>query len=290
MTPAFFAFGEELDKEEGFGSVSSLRFTGHERDRYEEGAVDAWEDDLDYMHARYHSPVWGRFVSVDPAGSADKREPQSWNRYSYVRNNPVRFVDPDGRVLETAWDALNVGLGAASLADNVGKGNYGAAALDGVGLAWDAVATAVPFLPGGASSFLKTRRLTLVRRLAENAARGRAFERAVLDTLGAAKNNLKVTKINGRVTTIPDILGGPLGVTDIKDVKKASLTKQLDSQLAAAETLEAPFNLILSTRTQTVSVPLQQQIRETGGRILIFDSSTDTLTEAVLRGNRIVRP
>ncbi len=54
--------------------------------------------DLDYMHARFHSPVTGRFLSVDPEeGSADLRLPQSWNRYSYVTNNPVNYTDPTGR-------------------------------------------------------------------------------------------------------------------------------------------------------------------------------------------------
>jgi RHS repeat-associated protein len=52
--------------------------------------------DLDYMHARFNSPLTGRFLSVDPAGARPNR-PQSWNRYSYVRGNPLTYVDPDGR-------------------------------------------------------------------------------------------------------------------------------------------------------------------------------------------------
>jgi len=47
------------------------------------------------MHQRYYSPVLGRFVSVDPvAGRAANS--QSWNRYSYVENSPLHFVDLDG--------------------------------------------------------------------------------------------------------------------------------------------------------------------------------------------------
>lgn len=36
------------------------------------------------------------FLSVDPIYSSDLRFPQSWNKYSYVMNNPLKFVDPTG--------------------------------------------------------------------------------------------------------------------------------------------------------------------------------------------------
>lgn len=43
------------------------------------------------------SPV-GRFTSPDePFADQHERDPQSWNMYAYVRNNPLRFVDADGR-------------------------------------------------------------------------------------------------------------------------------------------------------------------------------------------------
>lgn len=51
---------------------------------------------LDYMHARYYSAHLGRFVSVDPSGAAARTLPQSWNRYAFNLNNPLRLVDPDG--------------------------------------------------------------------------------------------------------------------------------------------------------------------------------------------------
>jgi len=38
----------------------------------------------------------GRFLSVDPV-LGDPHNPQSWNRYTYARNNPIRYTDPDGR-------------------------------------------------------------------------------------------------------------------------------------------------------------------------------------------------
>ncbi|MEM7482129.1 MAG: RHS repeat-associated core domain-containing protein [Acidobacteriota bacterium] len=84
--------------------AEELQFTGHERDA--NGPV---EGDLDYMHARYYSPLFGRFLSVDPVAGSPLA-PQSWNRFAYARNNPVRLVDPDGREVAVAAISADLGL------------------------------------------------------------------------------------------------------------------------------------------------------------------------------------
>jgi RHS repeat-associated protein len=62
--------------------------TGKERDA---------ETGLDYFLARYYSGPQGRFTSPDPTMlSVNTLNPQTWNRYSYVLNNPLRYVDPLG--------------------------------------------------------------------------------------------------------------------------------------------------------------------------------------------------
>jgi hypothetical protein len=48
------------------------------------------------MDARYYTPTLGRFLSLGP-GAYDLERPQSWNRYAYVLNKPLRDTDPDGR-------------------------------------------------------------------------------------------------------------------------------------------------------------------------------------------------
>ena len=64
------------------------KFTSKERDP---------ESGLDNFGARYNSSSMGRFMTPDPLlNSGRPWEPQSWNRYSYVENNPLRFVDPKG--------------------------------------------------------------------------------------------------------------------------------------------------------------------------------------------------
>ncbi|NMM42158.1 RHS repeat-associated core domain-containing protein [Pseudoalteromonas arctica] len=47
------------------------------------------------MQARYYDPVIGRFYSNDPVGFTG--DITSFNRYSYVGNNPYKYTDPDGR-------------------------------------------------------------------------------------------------------------------------------------------------------------------------------------------------
>ena len=72
------------------GATDNLpqKFTGKERDA---------ETGLDYFGARYYGGAMGRFTTPDPLmASAEASDPQTWNRYSYALNNPLKFVDPDG--------------------------------------------------------------------------------------------------------------------------------------------------------------------------------------------------
>jgi RHS repeat-associated protein len=70
-------------------SGNNYKFTGKERDS---------ESGLDYFGARHMGSSLGRFMSVDPSSvSIDKFNPQSWNRYSYTYNNPLKYVDQNGK-------------------------------------------------------------------------------------------------------------------------------------------------------------------------------------------------
>jgi RHS repeat-associated protein len=64
------------------------KYTGKERDE---------ETSLDYFGARYFASVQGRFTGVDPLLQSGRPSlPQTWNRYSYVLNNPLKYIDPTG--------------------------------------------------------------------------------------------------------------------------------------------------------------------------------------------------
>jgi hypothetical protein len=56
----YFPFGEEIQAP----AALDLRFTGHERDFLE---TKSTADDIDYMMARFCSPLTGRFLSIDPS-------------------------------------------------------------------------------------------------------------------------------------------------------------------------------------------------------------------------------
>ena len=69
-------------------TVNHYKFTGKERDA---------ESGLDDFGARYFSSAAGRFMSPDPPLlDQNPGNPQSWNLYSYVRNNPMNSTDPTG--------------------------------------------------------------------------------------------------------------------------------------------------------------------------------------------------
>jgi RHS repeat-associated protein len=92
-------FGEELNA--GVGNRSAAlkyalagqdnlrkRFTGYEKDI---------ETGLDFAEARYYNNSHGRFTAVDPLLLSGKlANPQTFNRYPYVLNNPLIFTDKTG--------------------------------------------------------------------------------------------------------------------------------------------------------------------------------------------------
>jgi len=86
------------------------------------------------------------------------------NLYGFARNDSLNYYDVSGLAIETAWDAFNVGTGAVSFGCNVAAGNVIGALVDGVGLVYDATATAVPGLPGGAQTVIQVYRSSKLAR------------------------------------------------------------------------------------------------------------------------------
>ena len=72
-------------------------------------------------------------MGIDPVG-VDENNVHSHNRYAYANNNPYKFVDPDGRYADLAIEVVSIGAGIYSFDSNLAQGNYGDAAIDGVGV------------------------------------------------------------------------------------------------------------------------------------------------------------
>ncbi len=88
---AYKPFGERLNldkygNETKKAAFTNRGFTGHEHIE---------EADLIHMNGRVYDPRLGRFTSADPT-IPYVYSTQSFNRYSYARNNPLKYIDPTG--------------------------------------------------------------------------------------------------------------------------------------------------------------------------------------------------
>lgn len=108
----FDAYGERT---EGDNSLVTRGFTDHEH----------LDSGLIHMNGRVYDPVVGRFLSPDVLVQAPYNS-QSYNRYSYVINNPVSFIDPTGYEWDNifTWDWSGESEALFNI-ENLGTDSYG---------------------------------------------------------------------------------------------------------------------------------------------------------------------
>lgn len=111
----FSAFGEETFTAQRTANLGykpeNIRqdYTGYQKDE---------ESELEYAQARYYNSLLGRFNSVDPlTASVSIRNPQTFNRYSYVLNSPYKFSDPLGLLPEGRSSQTGCGAEYSSCSD-----------------------------------------------------------------------------------------------------------------------------------------------------------------------------
>jgi RHS repeat-associated protein len=80
------AWGNIISQTGTMASSNPYRYAGY---RYDE------ETGLYYLMARYYDANIGRFITRDTFHGFED-DPQSLNLYTYTKNNPVMYVDPDG--------------------------------------------------------------------------------------------------------------------------------------------------------------------------------------------------
>lgn len=90
-------------------------------------------------------------MSIDPVTFMDTGDTRYFNRYAYAGNNPINNTDSTGQWIEDAVIGVpSAALGIYSANQNFRNGNIGMGVVDSIGVAVDAVAIALPVVPGGA--------------------------------------------------------------------------------------------------------------------------------------------
>ncbi len=127
--------------------------------------VSAW------WAGRYYDPPIGRFTQADTIVPYPGN-PQALNRYSYVANNPLKYVDPSGHFWDWIPDALTLAFDVYQLILDPSEENAN-------NLRVDMVLAATPFVPAGVGPLKAAgRAIDRAEQIARNAETGRQFQRA----------------------------------------------------------------------------------------------------------------
>ena len=184
---AYLPYGEDWVDIRHHGYFgSAYKFNGKEKDD---------ETGYSYYGARYYTDRLSIWLSVDPL--ADKYPHLS--PYAYCADNPMKYIDPTGEFpIETIWDIVKVLYDVGAAVVNYIKGDHQAAKANLVDLGLDAGAMLIPYVPVGTSKVLKVGAAGAkaldkatdagrAARMTENAAKGKAFEKQVGESLGKNK-------------------------------------------------------------------------------------------------------
>jgi hypothetical protein len=145
--------------------------TVHDKEAFEAGqhAKKALASEMKYKGVKYDDTAQNRHEYT-----------QSDRSLLRVGNQGVKQVSDAQPLLESAWDAANVGMGVHSAAKNIKDGNYKSAAVDAAGVALDTIGLATPFVPSGAGAAIKANRLSKkAKTLKQNRINGAKREKIV---------------------------------------------------------------------------------------------------------------
>jgi RHS repeat-associated protein len=206
------AFGEQLRR---YWDGNANNLTGNEMDdaTYTYGGKELDDStNLYYFNARYYDATTGRFINVDPV-----QDGSNW--YVYCNNNPMNFTDPTGLWIESGWDAVSLGMGLWSLANNIKKGDTLGIVVDSVGIVADTLALLTP-VPGGAGAAIKS--YNTAKNGAKLASDSLTVVQGVRDTMDSFKNGDTSLAFMTATATVATIGLARLGGTAADNIRDAN--------------------------------------------------------------------
>ena len=272
-------WGKRLDEkahDEGALLDTSLRFAGQWADE---------ETGLHYNLNRYYDPDSGCYLSIDPIAI-----PGGHRTHGYVQN-PLREMDPLGlqvcqeridRYKElrakgySAQDAARLSKTGAdgTLPELPGKTGNPGGKVDYGSIPLEHQWRYDRYLDGASKNKLGPDAWYKKAQQAwSNNESGNGFEQEVRQNLGAPLGRgSKPVSIDGYIPDLP--VGKEFGVTDVKNWVEVTNNDQLRAFHKYAAENDMPFNLIVGPRTQTISEPLLDNIRQTGGGVIEYNPTT----------------
>ena len=166
------------------------------------------ENRLYYHGARYRDAKTGVWLSVDPIlemylptgdKEKDKKLPAggvffsyNLNLYHYAGNNPVKFIDSNGKYVESGWDIFCISVSATLFGRDIYNLATGDPSTDGIDMAlstaslvYDIVSVVVPVMPGFAGPTLQASRLARMEKAVVNVVKSPVIPATINGTISA---------------------------------------------------------------------------------------------------------
>ncbi|MGV8074550.1 MAG: RHS repeat domain-containing protein [Syntrophobacteraceae bacterium] len=216
----YLPFGEDFQS----SGTANLRHKYTDQEQDPETTIGLY-----YYGARYYYPKIGRFISPDSIVQAPA-DPQTLNRYSYCRNNPLKYTDPSGHGFWAVVGLLALGAAAGAAIAAISGGNIGLGALTGA-------ITAAAFMTSHA----------VIAQLASVMKAGAAFEAA------AATIHVGMGAASGAVNAA--ITGGDIGMGAATAAVSAGIARGVGGMLGKYG-LTKPVDQISDMFTKDYAVQL----------------------------------